>query len=45
MFRYDASEIMARPIGANLLWKMLIDYIQQRPESLVRLLNELDKEI
>ena len=45
MFRYDASEIMARPIGANLLWKMLIDYIRQGPESLVRLLNELDKEI
>ena len=45
MFRYDASEIMARPIGANLLWKMFIDYIRQGPESLDRLLNELDKEI
>ena len=45
MFRYDASEIMARPIGANLLWKMLIDYIKQGEDSLVKLLNELDRQI
>ena len=45
LFRYDASEVMDRPIGSNLLWKMLLDYIKQGPESLVNLLNELDKEI
>ena len=45
LFRYDASEVMDRPIGSNLLWKMFLDYIKQGPESLVNLLNELDKEI
>jgi alpha-glucoside transport system substrate-binding protein len=45
MFRYDASEIMPRPIGANLLWKMLIEYVKQGEDSLVQLLNKLDKEI
>ena len=45
LFRYDASEIMDRPIGSNLLWKMFLNYIKQGPESLVNLLNELDREI
>lgn len=45
LFRYDASEIMARPIGSNLLWKFFVDYIRKGTASLVELLNELDREI
>ena len=45
LFRYDASEIMARPIGSNLLWKLFQDYIKEGPQNLVKLLNELDREI
>ena len=44
-FRYDASEIMARPIGSNLLWKLFKEYIREGPQNLVKLLNELDREI
>jgi len=45
LFRYDASEIMARPIGSNLLWKLFREYIKEGPQSLVKLLNELDRQI
>ena len=45
LFRYDASEIMARPIGSNLLWELLKEYIREGPQNLVKLLNELDREI
>ncbi|MEL1236377.1 MAG: extracellular solute-binding protein [Candidatus Neomarinimicrobiota bacterium] len=45
LFRYDASEIMARPIGSNLLWKLFKEYIKEGPQNLVKLLNELDREI
>ena len=45
LFRYDASEIMARPIGSNLLWKFFKDYIFEGPQNLVKLLNELDRQI
>ena len=45
LFRYDASEIMARPIGSNLLWKLFKEYIREGPQNLVKLLNELDREI
>lgn len=45
LFRYDASEIMARPIGSNLLWKFFVDYIRKGTASLVELLNELDRQI
>ena len=45
LFRYDASEIMARPIGSNLLWKLFREYIKEGPQNLVKLLNELDREI
>ena len=44
-FRYDASEIMARPIGSNLLWELFKEYIREGPQNLVKLLNELDREI
>ena len=45
LFRYDASEIMARPIGSNLLWKFFTDFIRGGSQNLVKLLNELDREI
>jgi len=45
LFRYDASEIMARPIGSNLLWKLFKEYIREGPQNLIKLLNELDREI
>jgi hypothetical protein len=45
LFRYDASELMARPIGSNLLWKFFVTFIREGSESIIGLLNELDKEI
>ena len=45
LFRYDASEIMSRGIGSDKLWKFFDEYISQGPNSLVKLLNELDKQI
>ena len=45
LFRYDASEIMARSIGSNLLWELFREYISEGPQNLVKLLNQLDREI
>ena len=45
LFRYDASETMARSIGSNLLWELFKEYIREGPQNLVKLLNELDREI
>ena len=45
LFRYDASEIMARSIGSNLLWELFREYINEGPQNLVKLLNQLDREI
>ena len=45
LFRYDASEIMARRIGSNLLWELFREYVREGPQNLVKLLNQLDKEI
>ena len=45
LFRYDASEIMARRIGSNLLWELFKEFIREGPQNLVKLLNQLDKEI
>jgi len=42
-FRYDASELMARPVGANDLWVFFINYLDQGEGQLVKLLNDLDK--
>ena len=42
-FRYDASELMARPIGADDLWVFFINYLVQGESQLVKLLNDLDK--
>ena len=45
LFRYDASELMTRSIGSNLLWELFKEYIKEGPQNLVKLLNELDREI
>lgn len=45
LFRFDASEVMARPIGSNLLWKFFVNFIKEGSESIVELLNELDRQI
>ena len=45
LFRFDASEVMDRPIGSNLLWKFFVNFIRQGSESIVKLLNELDRQI
>ena len=36
---------MARRIGSNLLWELFKEYIREGPQNLVKLLNELDREI
>ena len=45
LFRYDASELMTRYIGSNLLWELFKEYIREGPQNLVKLLNQLDREI
>jgi len=45
LFKFDASEIMARPIGSNKLWILFNEYIKEGPQNLVKLLNSIDKEI
>ena len=45
LFRFDASEVMDRPIGSNLLWKFFVNFIRQGSDSIVKLLNELDRQI
>ena len=44
LFRYDASEVMARDVGSHLLLKFFIRYISYGSDSIVGLLNELDKQ-
>ena len=42
-FRYDASELMPRPVGAKYLWQFFFQYIAAGGDALVQLLNDLDK--
>ena len=44
LFRYDASELMDRPIGADILLKFFVEYLYSGNNTLVSLLNNLDKE-
>ena len=44
LFRYDASELMDSPIGADKLLKFFVEYLYSGKDSLVSLLNNLDKE-
>ena len=43
-FMYDASDVMARPIGSDKLWKALVVYFDSGIEAdIVDILNNLDK--
>ena len=42
-FRYDASELMPRPVGAKYLWQFFLQYMTDGGDALVQLLNDLDK--
>ena len=42
-FRYDASELMPRPVGAKYLWQFFSQYMTSGGDALVQLLNDLDK--
>ncbi len=42
-FRYDASELMPRPVGAKYLWQFFFQYIAAGGDALVQLLYDLDK--
>ena len=42
-FRYDASELMPRPVGAKYLWQFFKQYMTSGGDALVQLLNDLDK--
>ena len=42
-FRYDASELMPRPVGAKYLWQFFFKYIGTGGDRLVQLINDLDK--
>ena len=42
LFKFDASELMSRPIGADYLWSMLRRYIDEGNSSLLNLAKELD---
>jgi len=41
-FRFDASDLMPRNIGADLFWKAMLTYMEEGPESVDRLLARLD---
>ena len=43
LFKYDASELMSRPIGSDKLWNMLTRYMQSGYlASIYKLTAELD---
>jgi alpha-glucoside transport system substrate-binding protein len=41
-FRFDASDLMPSPIGDDLFWDAMMTYAREGPESLDRILAELD---
>jgi DNA-binding SARP family transcriptional activator/class 3 adenylate cyclase/ABC-type glycerol-3-phosphate transport system substrate-binding protein len=41
-FRLDASDLMPPEIGAGLFWDAMMTYLEEGPESLDRILAELD---
>ena len=41
-FRFDASDLMPPPIGDRLFWDAMMTYVDEGPESLDRILAELD---
>jgi ABC-type glycerol-3-phosphate transport system substrate-binding protein len=41
-FRFDASDLMPPEIGADRFWDAMLTYLEEGPESLDRILAELD---
>jgi DNA-binding SARP family transcriptional activator/class 3 adenylate cyclase/ABC-type glycerol-3-phosphate transport system substrate-binding protein len=41
-FRFDASDLMPRPIGDDLFWAAMMQYVREGPDSLDEVLSELD---
>jgi alpha-glucoside transport system substrate-binding protein len=41
-WRFDASDVMPPEIGADAFWKGMVDYVDQGPGSLDRILGEID---
>jgi alpha-glucoside transport system substrate-binding protein len=41
-FRFDASDLMPPEIGEDLFWKAMMTYAAEGPDSLDRILSELD---
>jgi len=41
-FRFDGSDLMPQPIGADLFWDAMMRYASEGPESLDAILAELD---
>jgi alpha-glucoside transport system substrate-binding protein len=41
-FRFDASDLMPRPMGDRLFWDAMMKYVLEGPESLDGILKELD---
>jgi DNA-binding SARP family transcriptional activator/ABC-type glycerol-3-phosphate transport system substrate-binding protein len=41
-WRFDASDVMPPEIGADVFWKSMVEYIAEGPDSLDRILAEID---
>jgi alpha-glucoside transport system substrate-binding protein len=41
-FRFDASDLMPPPVGNRVFWDAMVTYFAEGPESLDRILTELD---
>jgi alpha-glucoside transport system substrate-binding protein len=41
-YRFDASDLMPPQIGADRFWDAMVDYVREGPDSLDRILAELD---
>jgi alpha-glucoside transport system substrate-binding protein len=41
-FRFDASDLMPREVGQDAFWKAMLTFLKEGPDSLDRILAELD---
>jgi alpha-glucoside transport system substrate-binding protein len=42
VWRFDASDVMPPEVGADAFWKSMVEYVAEGPDSLDRILAELD---
>ena len=42
LWRFDASDVMPPEVGAGAFWKGMVDYVDGDPDSLDRILAEID---